>query len=142
MERQRHAPTRPVVLVADGHADTVELYATSLSTWGCETTTVTDDAQAFALAQHLHPDIIVTELSAPGFDGWQFIRDLKRDPHTRDIPVVVVTGDAQIGARERADRVGCSAFLIKPCLPEDLALTLRLVLHHPRPNDQAAQRRA
>jgi CheY-like chemotaxis protein len=125
MERRRlhQAPIRPLVLLADGHADTCELYATVLRSLGFETTTVTDEARAFAQAWYGHPDIIVSELSVPGFNEWEFIRNLKCDRRTRDIPVVIVTSDVLARARERADRQRCSAFLLKPCLPEDLALT-------------------
>lgn len=125
--RPRHPPVKPLVLVADGHADTCELYSTSLKSFGFETTSATDGAAAFAQAWQAHPDIIVTELSVPGFSGWEFIQDVKRDPRTRDIPVVVVTGDCLPRARERANQEGCSAFLLKPCPPEDLAATLREV---------------
>jgi CheY-like chemotaxis protein len=126
--RPRHTAARPLVLLADGHADTRELYATALKYFGFQTTTVGDGAQAFAQAWHVHPDVIVTEVSVPGFSGWEFIRDVRRDPRTRDIPIVIVTSDALAGARERADQEGCSAFLLKPCLPEDLAVTLRAVV--------------
>src|SRR5882724_10375686 len=109
--RPRRHPARPLVLLADGHADTCELYATALRSFGFETTTVTDGAKAFAQAWLLHPDVIVTELSIPGFSGWEFIRDVKRDPRTRGIPVVIVTSDGLARAREQAIREGCSAFL-------------------------------
>jgi CheY-like chemotaxis protein len=134
---QRRPPTRPLVLLADGHADTCELYATSLSTLGFETTTVSSGADAFAQAWQTHPDIIVTEVSLPELDGWEFIRDVRRDPRTRDIPVVIVTSDGQARARERADQEGCSAFVLKPCLPEDLAMTLRGVLNEWYAHDHA-----
>jgi len=136
--RPRHPPARPLVLLADSHADTCELYASALRSFGFETTTVSDGAEAFAHAWHVHPDVIVTEVSVPGFRGWEFIRDVRRDPRTRDIPVVIVTSDALPGAREQADREGCSAFLLKPCLPEDLAVTLREVVGTTQAHDHAS----
>jgi CheY-like chemotaxis protein len=80
MERRRacRSPIRPLVLLADGHLDTCELYADALESFGFETMTATDGAGAFAQTWHIHPDIIVTELSVPGFSGWDFIRDVKR----------------------------------------------------------------
>ena len=124
--RRRNVPSRPLVLVADGHADTRELYATTLGGWGFDATTAADDQDPYAYAWQTHPDIIVAELTVPGFDGWSFLREMKRSARTRDIPVVIVTSDGR--ARERAIREGCSAFLLKPCVPEDLAATLRRVL--------------
>src|ERR1051326_8704611 len=91
--RPRQPPLRPLVLLADGHADTRELYATALRSLGFETTTVSYGGEAFAQAWRLRPDVIVTELSGPGFGSWELIRDVQRHPRTRDIPIVIVTGD-------------------------------------------------
>jgi CheY-like chemotaxis protein len=95
MERRRPrlAPTHPLILLADGHEDTRDLYATSLQSFGFEIATVDDGADAY------------------------------------DIPIVIVTSDAQPGARERATQEGCAAFFVKPCVPEVLATELRAVLN-------------
>jgi len=92
--------------------------------------TVADGANAFHHAWTTHPDVIVTEVCLPEPDGWHLIRDVERDARTRNIPVVIVTTDDRTDARIRASQEGCSAFLLKPCLPEDLAETLRQVVDH------------
>jgi len=127
-----------LVLLADGHADTCELYATCLKLLGFETTAVCDAAEAFAQAWQVRPDLIVTDLSAPGFSGWELIHDVRRDPRTREIPIVIVTGDALPRTRERAMREGCAAFRLKPCLPEDLAATLREIVNCRHAHDAMA----
>src|SRR5579862_7903687 len=127
--RPRQPPTRPLILLAACHADTCALYVTPLGRLGFETTTVSDGADAYACAWQTHPDVIVTELFRPQFDGWAFMRDLKSDPRTREIPVVIVATDGHADARTRAVQEGCSAFLLEPCVPEKLAQTLREVLN-------------
>lgn len=139
--RPRQPPIRPLVLLADGHADTRELYAISLNALGFDTTTVSDGADAFAQAWRMHPDVIVTELSGPGNSGWEFIQDVRRDPRTRDIPIVIVTGDGLPRTRERAVREGCAAFRLKPCLPDDLAETLREVVNCGHPGEHTSSSR-
>jgi two-component system, cell cycle response regulator DivK len=130
MERRhpRTPPARPLVLIVDGHADTRELYALALASFGFETVTVEDGARAFGRAWQTHPDVIVTEIALPRSDGWSLVEDLKRDPRTRDIPVVVLTGHAESSMRARAAREGCAGILFKPCLPEQLATGLRDLL--------------
>ena len=54
---------------------------------------LSDCQQAFRAAWEIRPDIVVTELALRGADGWQFIQQLKRQARTRDIPVVMLTGD-------------------------------------------------
>jgi len=127
--RQRHRPIKPLVLLVDGHDDTRELYAVSLTRFGFETSTVDSGENPYQQAWKIHPDVIVMEVSLPELDGWNFIRDVKHDPRTRDIPVVILTSDSWTLARERAQHEGCAAFLVKPCLPDQLASTLRDLLH-------------
>jgi two-component system cell cycle response regulator DivK len=125
--RPRKPPTRPLVLVVDGHEDTRALYALALSAMGFDVV-VAQDGDAYRRAWETHPDIVVTDLPRPNDDGWQFLHDLRQDPRTREIPVVAVTGHVQRSVRERAERDGFAAFFPKPCLPDELALGLRQVL--------------
>jgi CheY-like chemotaxis protein len=123
----RNIPSRPLVLIVD-HDDTREMYLASLAAFGFEVIAAADCVQAYRQAWESHPDIVVTDLTLRGGDGWHLIQDLKREARTRDIPVVVLTGYAAPPLRERADREGCAAFFVKPCLPEELAVELRHVL--------------
>jgi len=125
--RPRSPRARPLVLLADGHDDTRELYAVALASFGFQT--ITDDgAQVLARVSEARPDIIVTDISLPRQDGWSLVGQLKRDRRTRNIPIVVLTGYAEPSVRERANREGCAAFLTKPYLPEELARALRELL--------------
>ncbi|HEV3479335.1 MAG TPA: HD domain-containing phosphohydrolase [Gaiellaceae bacterium] len=62
-----------------------------------------------------HPDVIVLDVGMPGVDGITFCRGLKSDPRTRDIPVVLLTGDAD--AELAGWQAGAGAFLRKPFSP-------------------------
>jgi two-component system, cell cycle response regulator DivK len=126
--RPRTPPARPLVLIVDAHEDTRELYSIALAAFGFEIDTVGNGADAFGRAWETHPDVIVTEISLPRSDGWSLVVDLKLDPRTRDIPIVVLTGHAESSVRERAHGEGCAAVLVKPCLPERLATELRELL--------------
>jgi two-component system, cell cycle response regulator DivK len=124
----RNIPSRPLVLIVDDHDDTRELYVGSLAALGFEAVGAADCAQAWQRAWESHPDIVVTDLTIPGGDGWQLIQDLKREVRTRNIPIVLLTGHAAPSLRERAERAGCASFIVKPCLPDELAVELRHVL--------------
>lgn len=126
--RPRNNPPRPLVLVVDDHDDTRELYIEGLGSFGFEVIAAADGQQACRSAWEFHPDIVVTDLTLRGSDGWQLIQDLQRDARTRAIPVVLLTGHAATSLRERAEREGCAGFFVKPCLPDELATELRNVL--------------
>ena len=130
MERRhpRNVAARPLVLIIEGHEDTRALYAIGLSSMGFEVVAESNCAAAYGRAWKLHPDIIVTDVALRQHDGWELLHDLKQDPRTRDIPVVVITSDGQSVVRERVERERVAACLLKPCLPDALAMELRHVL--------------
>jgi CheY-like chemotaxis protein len=71
----------------------------------------------------------VTALLLPGgTDGIEFIARLRADDRTKSVPIIVLTANAWTKERERAEGVGCDAFLSKPCLPDELVRALRRLL--------------
>jgi two-component system phosphate regulon response regulator PhoB len=126
--RLHESHMRPLVLLVDGHDDTLALHAIALSALGFNVSAADDGAEAFRRACRLVPDIIVTELTLRRASGGDLLGQLKRDPRTRDIPVVVLTGDAQALTHARAIREGSAALLLKPCPPNELAIELRDVI--------------
>jgi CheY-like chemotaxis protein len=126
--RPRKPPARPLVLIVESHDDTRMLYELALAAMGFEVVAARDGDDPYRRAWETHPDIIVTDLPVPNHDGWQFLRDLRQDPRTREIPLVAVTGYLQQSVRERAERHGFAAFFPKPCLPDQLAAGIRQVL--------------
>jgi len=125
----RNAPTRPLVLVVEGHDDTRAMYALALSAMGFEVVAAEDGTDAYRRAWEIHPDIIVTDLPMPNYESWQFVQDMKQNPRTRDIPLVAVSSYVQPSRRERTAADGFAAFFPKPCLTDELAACLRQVLN-------------
>ena len=71
----------------------------------------------------------------PHLDGWESIRRLKSTPATAHILVLVLTGDAYARARRDAESAGCQAYLVKPCLPMDVAAQVGRLLMDARAGD-------
>ena len=67
-----------------------------------------------------HPDVIVSETSLPGFDGFALCELLHIDAGTSGIPFMFITADATPGNLARAQRSGADAVLTKPCRPAKL----------------------
>ena len=102
-----------------------------------DVTVAANGHQALSQARALLPDLIVMDLAIPGIDGWEVTRRLKRDPRTRRIPVIALTGHALAGARQEAEAAGCTAFLTKPCLPDDLIRAIQNVLKIVGPTERS-----
>jgi DNA-binding response OmpR family regulator len=119
-------PARPLVLIVDGQDDDMSaLYALALSAGGFDVVPASIRETPYSLAIATRPDIIVTDVSHLRSDGWNFVRDLKRETRTRAIPVVILTDSDEPAMRERAAREGCAALFVKPFPLEHLIFGLR-----------------
>jgi len=125
-------------LLVDRDADTRQMYAEFLKRGAYEIEEAEDGREALAKALTHPPDIIVTETRLPGITGFDLCRLLRQDSLTRQIPILVVTGDAFDSEIARARQAGADAVLVKPCLPERLAAELLRVLTMSRQTRQSA----
>lgn len=73
-------------------------------------------------------DLILLDVDLPGTDGWQTLAKLKEDPHTQGIPVIMLNSFPSVDAEATGMRLGAAHILAKPCHPEALAITVRVVL--------------
>jgi two-component system cell cycle response regulator len=107
-----HEPLK--IMVVEDHRIDMKLVGASARLSGHVVLSNTTAEAALASLSDGHPDVVLLDLNLPGMDGLTFLRLLKADPHTRDLPVVAVTAypdDFQRGALMNA---GCSAYLVKP----------------------------
>jgi two-component system cell cycle response regulator DivK len=108
------------VLLVEDHLDTRQMYAEFL---GLEFNVVTaaDGENALTLMRLQPPDVIVTDLSLPGIDGFELIARVRSDPTLRHIPVICLSGYGGHEHEQRALAAGCDRILQKPCMPDALA---------------------
>ena len=124
-----HAPlVRPLVLLADDFEDARELYRDYLEFSGFSVETASNGREAIDRAIAMQPDLILMDACMPVLDGWQATRALKANPATKHIPIIALTAHAFDDARQQAKAVGCDGFVAKPCLPDDLVVSVRAAL--------------
>jgi len=117
-----------LVLIADDTFDTRELYEVYLTGQGFSVQTVTDGEAAVEVAIAIVPDVIVMDISMPRLDGVAATRQLKEHPRTRHVPVVIWTAYPHKAIQRGALEAGADAFMVKPCLPEELEHHLRSLI--------------
>lgn len=122
-------PSDPLVLIVEDDPSTRTMYREYLSRAGFRTADAHNGFQALEKAQQLRPDVILTDLAVPGMDGFEFCRALQQSAHTRDVPIVAVTGHPEyLDHPERFRYAGISHVLVKPCELERVAQELRRLL--------------
>jgi CheY-like chemotaxis protein len=117
--------TPPLVLLIDDVDDNTDMYAQFLEFEGYQVETALNGVSGMEKARALSPKVIVMDLSMPVLDGWKATRELKNDAATREIPIIVLTAHAMKGTAETVAASGADAYLVKPCLPEELEAEVR-----------------
>jgi signal transduction histidine kinase/DNA-binding response OmpR family regulator len=100
-----------VVLVVDDDPNALDLLGRTLQEAGVRVVTASEGQEALNLARTLHPAAITLDVLMPGMDGWEVLRELKADPVTQDIPVIMVTMTED---RALGYALGATEFLTKP----------------------------
>ncbi|NUO48706.1 MAG: response regulator [Polyangiaceae bacterium] len=105
-------PSRAPVLVIEDDRQTMFLYERYLSSSGFQVIPARTVDDARAALERVRPASIVLDIMLEGEATWQFLADLKADPTTRDIPLMVVT--VMDRAQKRARALGADEFWLKP----------------------------
>lgn len=118
----------PKILCIDDDWSLLRILRVKLQVHGFVPLTASDGPTGLALAAAARPALVVVDLMMPGLDGFEVCRQLRADPRTRDIPLIVLTGVGGATAEQWALQAGANQVLSKPFAPEQLLATLRLAL--------------
>lgn len=102
------------ILLIEDNAINRRLAQFLLKSQGYEVWEVTSAPEAFESLRQKQPDLILMDIQLPGMDGLAATKQLKADPATRDIPILVVTSYAMKGDEAKAFEAGCSGYVTKP----------------------------
>lgn len=117
-----------VCIVVEDHRDTREGYVEFIGLCGFSVRSADGAQELRSLLAAEVPDVVVMDLQLPGTDGWDLIREVKKDPRTRHVPVLAVSASVREVDRNQAFSAGADAFLGKPCLPNDIVAELNRLL--------------
>jgi signal transduction histidine kinase/DNA-binding NarL/FixJ family response regulator len=116
------------VLIADDEPTNRTLLVKLLRDLGFETREAGNGAEALKEIAASPPDLLITDLAMPVLDGLEVARTLRRDPLTRELPILAVSASASDYTREEAITAGCSEFLPKPIRAVELLERLSRLL--------------
>jgi len=116
-------------LIIDDEDDIREVAALSLETVaGWDVLTANSGAQGLARAIEHQPDAILLDVMMPGMDGPTTFRELRKNPATAKIPVVLLTAKVQSNDQRRFADLGVEAILLKPFDPLTLSTQIATAL--------------
>lgn len=117
------------ILIIDDEDDIREVAALSLETVaGWEVVAASSGAQGLIRAAEYQPDAILLDVMMPGMDGPTTFRELRKNPATQGIPVLLLTAKVQSTDQRRFADLGVNAILFKPFDPLTLSEQIATVL--------------
>lgn len=118
----------PVVLVVDDEPTNVHALIAALDAEYVIRAAHRGDAALRAVKREPRPDLILLDVHLPDLDGYAVLRHLKREPSTRDIPVLFVTASGDADSEERGFDLGAADYIRKPVRPKAVRARVRAQL--------------
>jgi two-component system chemotaxis response regulator CheY len=109
------------VLIVDDDPATRLLCLVNLELEGLRVLEAADGHHGLARARFESPDLVLTDVTMPGLDGFQLAEALRRHERTRQIPLIFLSGETAATNEARAHELGALAYITKPFDPAALA---------------------
>lgn len=118
----------PLIAITDDNMNLLFLLASELDAEGYDVITVPDKRELLNKLSLIRPDAVITDISSPGMNGFEFIKKAKENPLTKHIPIIVATGTVNVKDRIETLRLGASDLISKPYELDKILKSLRRAL--------------
>jgi two-component system, OmpR family, alkaline phosphatase synthesis response regulator PhoP len=108
------------ILAVDDERHIVRLVQVNLERAGYEVVTAFDGKDALEKVEAERPDLVVLDVMMPYMDGFEVLQNLRKNPNTRELPVIMLTAKAQDADVFRGWQSGVDCYLTKPFNPMEL----------------------
>jgi CheY-like chemotaxis protein len=116
------------ILVVDDNPAIVEVFITMLKRGGYETFSASGGEEALHLLEEVTPDLILLDIMMEPMDGWETLENIKLDPATRDIPVLMLTAKQLTPDEAQEYGMYIEDYVIKPITHKELYDSIEHVL--------------
>jgi CheY-like chemotaxis protein len=113
------------VLVVDDDEVIRQLIAVNLTLEGFDVATAVDGQDCLDKVAAISPDVITLDVMMPRLDGWVTAMELRKNPETSHVKVVLITARAQEDDKHRGHQIGVDAYLAKPFDPAEMIRIVR-----------------
>ena len=117
------------ILVVDDEDAVLEILEADLSEDGFDVISAKDGAEALALVYQEQPDVVLLDLKMPVVNGYQVLQELRLDPTTKNLPVILLTGVSPTEGEQAAVQLGANHYVTKPWKLSSLREVIRACSH-------------
>jgi two-component system phosphate regulon response regulator PhoB len=116
------------ILIVDDESAIREMIRMSLEMAGFECLEAADSHKAHSLIVDQKPDLVLLDWMLPGMSGVEFLRRLKREESTSELPVIMVTAKTEEDNKIQGLDVGADDYITKPFAPREIISRIKAVL--------------
>lgn len=120
------------LLIVEDEADLRETLEYFLASQGFEVRGASRGAEALRIVRSAPPDLLLLDLMLPDISGSDVCRQLRSEPRTANLPIVILTARGGEGDRIRGLEMGADDYLVKPFSLRELVLRLQAILRTAR----------
>ena len=113
---------QPKILVVDDEANIRQILATRLKIIGYDVATARDGFEALDICLCQRPDLVILDVMLPGLDGFAVCQALRKQS---DVPIIMLTGMAEVKDRITGLELGASDYMVKPFSIKELESRIR-----------------
>jgi len=124
---------QPNVLIVEDEPPLVELLSYNLEKAGFQAQVARDGDEALLAVEERRPDLVLLDWMLPYVSGIEICRRIRRNPETRDLPIILLTARGEEDDRIRGLDAGADDYVVKPFSPSELVARVRAVLRRTRP---------
>ena len=124
---------QPSVLIVEDEPPLVELISYNLEKAGFQAQIARDGDEALLAVEEQQPDLVLLDWMLPYVSGIEICRRIRRNPDTRDLPIILLTARGEEDDRIRGLDAGADDYVVKPFSPSELVARVRAVLRRTRP---------
>lgn len=119
---------KPQLLLVDADPRSLRVLEVSLKNEGFSVTTAADGRDALSKLDFAVPDLILTDISLPRVDGFELVRQVKRNRELEKIPIVFVTSSTALEDKVRSLELGVEDYITKPIFVRELITRVNMLL--------------
>lgn len=116
------------IMIVDDSLSVRQLVADTLQEGGYQVVQARDGEEALALFRENPTDLVITDLNMPKMDGIDLIRELRRHPGCRFLPIIMLTTESDQAKKEEGRKAGVSGWLVKPFKSNQILNVVKMVV--------------
>jgi two-component system phosphate regulon response regulator PhoB len=127
---------KPRVLIVDDESAIRDMITFALERAGMQCDSAANAPEALLSISENRPDLVLMDWMMPGVSGIELTRRLRKEPHTADIPIIMLTARVTEDDKVAGLEAGTDDYIIKPFSPRELMARIRAVIRRSSPTDE------